>query len=118
MKNMGSIIFLNSEEARKHLFEKGYVYVLRMWRKIGKAKAYVGDPKNKNFLCYVYVEFIKKIKDPRELEPYIDESGFNKIYEWIQDVKKSYRSFSANFLFKITLISKKSWVRRIVKDTI
>ena len=113
---MGSIIFLNSEKVRKHLFEKGYVYVLRMWRKIGKAKAYVGNPKNKDFLCYVYVEFVKKVENPRELEPYVNESGFNSIDEWIQNVKKSYRSFSANFLFKATLIPKKKW--RIFKKTI
>ena len=104
MARCNNIIFFNSEKARKHLLEKGYVYTLRFPRRTGKGKAIKGNNSNREFLCFVYITFIKKIKDPKELEPYVNESGFNSVDEWVNEVKRFHGGFYAQYLYKVKII--------------
>jgi len=102
------VIFFNSKGPREHLLKHGFVYTLRYPRREGKAKAVKGSFKRRyvEFLCYVYIKFVKKIESPEELESYVENSGFKTVREWVDEVKKYYGSFSARYLYRVRKITR------------
>ena len=89
-------MFFNVPEAREHLISKGWVYTLRRERKTGRDTAFYGTLFKKERISPVWVEFVKKIRDMTELEPYLYGSGFDKVEKWW-----SARAEGADFLYYV-----------------
>ena len=80
-------MWFNVKEARQQLLENGFVYTLRPKPYRLRKKLTAGSDilmfdefKKKGSL---YFHFITTIKENHELEPFIEDSGFNSVEEWI-----------------------------------
>lgn len=91
------MIFFNVSEAREQLMTKGLVYTLRATsRTVGRTKAVTGGHYNNTPLCTVEVEKVMVVVSPEELHPYVEQSGFKSVEEWI-----SKAGSSARHLYKV-----------------
>lgn len=95
------------KEAREQLEEHGFVYTLRPQRRnTGKNwyNYFRGDTKKGDvhieFIGYYgHVQLLTEFRDrTQDLEPFVKDSGFNSLEEWLKKAKKS------RFLFKVSLI--------------
>ena len=94
------------KEAREQLETKGFVYTLRQqYRNTGKnwynhfrGGAKKGDVMIEFIGYYGYTQLLLEFRDRTpDLEPFVKESGFNSLEEWLKKAKKS------RYLFKVSL---------------
>ena len=91
-------MFFNISEAREYLLKKGLVYTLRpKMRRTGKDIAYFGSYFKKEEIGPIWIDFIKEVKEPGEVQEYVSDSGFETLEDWWKAAKDS------RFLFKVTL---------------
>lgn len=89
-------MFFNVPEAREYLLKKGLVYTLRpKMRKVGKDTAFYGSFYKKEEIGPIWVDFIKEVKEPGEVQEYVSDSGFGNVEDWWKAAKGS------RFLFKV-----------------
>jgi len=81
------VIWFNVKETREYLLKNGRVYTLRpKIRREGKEiLSYNGFGKK----GLVYVSFVKEIENLRELEEFVEDSGFESVAKWIEKAKES-----------------------------
>lgn len=102
---MNYIIF-NSEKARKHLLEKGFVYTVRKARKKNGYYSAYQTVGGKKFLGSVYLEFVSIVYKPEDLTKFVENSGFSDVEEWLSELKR-FRCKLPAYLYKATLVSEK-----------
>lgn len=92
------VIWFNVREAREYLLSVGRVYTLRpKGRKREECRevlSYGGFGKK----GMVYVSFVKEIEDDRELEMFVEDSGFESVEEWRKKAKDN------RFLYYVMLL--------------
>ena len=87
---MKGVIFFNVPEARMHLLKCGEVFTLREKRKEdGLYAARAGNYYNFEPIGIVLVRYIKLIREPGELEPYVEGSGFLSVEDWLKKARGS-----------------------------
>lgn len=96
-----SVISFEVEEAKNYLEKHGFVYTLRLKKRKRVGKGWYNyfrtDVKRGN----VFIKFIGNFCTfNRKLEPYVKNSGFNSLEEWLKKAKK------ANYLnlYKVHII--------------
>ncbi len=92
------MIWFNSKKAREHLIKNGIVISARKIRKsYGIQKVFYYDEKmNRKYLCIASVEFLEYSNIDEEnnedhkrvLSKYIENSGFNTVNEWVNEIKR------------------------------
>ncbi len=92
------MIWFNSFKARKQLMENHVVVTARkMRRSTGIQKAFYRDERgNTIYLCVVKIELLEYSnvfdEDNRDhkrvLSKYIENSGFDTVNEWVEEIKK------------------------------
>jgi len=84
------VIIIESKKARKHLRETGKIYVFRkrIRKKVGKD--WMTDKAGGSKIADVYVSKVGYWSGItwRILEPFVKQSGFNSMEEWISDITK------------------------------
>ncbi len=87
------------KEARSHLEEYGIVYTLREFsnRRVGKCKYnYFPNDRSRGS---VFIVFIGNFFDKEcELVPYVKDSGFNSLNEWLEKAGKARMLYSVSLL--------------------
>lgn len=93
------VIWFNVKEAREYLLSVGRVYTLRPKRRkreeCKEVLSYDGFGKK----GMVWVSFVKEIEDDRELEEFVEDSGFRSVEEWRKEAKDS------RFLYYVMLLN-------------
>jgi len=93
-------IWVNVKEARDHLLEKGFVYMLRPIRqRKGRDMLSWNGPGKKGMGT---IKLVKEIEATDELEEFVKESGFSSVADWLEKAKES------RFLYRLALISLES----------
>ena len=100
------VMSFSVKQAREFLFSNGFIYTFRTRKRkcVGKDWIRKGK-KSKLKIADVYIEFVKQIKNGRELEPYAEHSGFATVQEWITQIYKLHykRKTITGYLYKVTL---------------
>jgi hypothetical protein len=88
---MNAPVYVNLRSARNQLLTNGVVYTCRHKKRIknnmGVTTARKGNFKKCVELAEVNVEYVGRIEKPRELKPYLKESGFETVKEWVLRIK-------------------------------
>lgn len=85
-------IYFNIKEAREYLLKHGEVYTLRKPRKVGNASIMIGNRYRQNVkkIGNGYVSFVEQIVNDKQLEKYVEQSGFKSIEKWREKSDKKY----------------------------
>lgn len=96
-------------KARKHLISKGSVKTFRFHKRIRLGKDWASVGRGKPKFADIHIAFVKEITSLlTELEPYVSESGFASVGEWVDHITKVNPSFSSSgFLYHVKLIKLK-----------
>jgi len=96
-------------KARKHLVLTGSVKTFRFHKRIMLGKDWASKGRGKPRFADIDITFVKEIDDiMTDLEPYVDESGFASLGEWIDEITKVNPVFSSSgFLYHVKLIELK-----------
>ena len=101
---MNAPIYFNIREARNQLLTNGVVYTCKHKKRIkintGVTMARKGNFRKYLELAKVDVKYIGRIEKPQELKPYLKESGFETVKEWILQIKDGLPSH----LYKVSVI--------------
>lgn len=94
------MIFFNRDNAKHELMHKGLVYTLRSeFRKTGETDAVYGSMAHNTKLCQVLVDRVMKIDSLGDLHPYVHQSGFGSVDDWITAAASSART-----LYRVTRV--------------
>jgi len=93
-------IFFNIKEARDYLIANKMVYTLRKPRKTGDASIMTGNRYRGSVkkIGSGYVSFVEQIVNDKQLEKYVEQSGFKSIEKWREKAK------DCKQLYKVDLI--------------
>ena len=93
-------IFFNIKEARDYLIANKMVYTLRKPRKTGDASIMIGHRYRDSVkkIGNGYVSFVEQIVNDKQLERYVEQSGFKSIEKWREKAK------DCKQLYKVDLI--------------
>ena len=82
-------IFFNIKEARDYLIANKMVYTLRKPRKTGDASIMIGNRYRGSVkkIGNGYVSFVEQIVNDKQLEKYVEQSGFKSIEKWREKAK-------------------------------
>ena len=83
------VIIFDYKEPRDYLEKNGFVYTLR-----SPKRKHVGKDWYNYHRCGIKrgdvdITFIREIEDPEELEPFVYNSGFKTLEDWLKKAKKS-----------------------------
>lgn len=93
-------MFFNVEEAREFLKKYSVVFTLRpKRRREGRDLAVYGSYYKWTRIGAVDVKFVDVITDPKQLEGYVEQSGFETVEDWTAKAHPG-----AKFLFKVSLL--------------
>lgn len=100
------VITFASDRAREFLLKNGCVYTFRLARRSGLGKDWMREKRSGRKMADVYIEEIGEFS-PYKLEPYVKESGFTSLSEWITEIKKLNIILpSKGFLYKVSILKK------------
>ena len=99
------VMIFADENARRQLLSKGIVYTFRTHRRT-EGRDWVTDRRCGRKICNIEVEFIKKVESKEELMAYVDESGFEHIWDWWSAIRKLNPKMKKieGYLYKVTRI--------------
>ena len=88
-KATSASIYFNIPEPRNQLLKNGIAYTCRHKKRIntGVTVARRGNFNKFVELAKVDVKYVGRVEKPQELRPYLKESGFETIKEWISKIK-------------------------------
>jgi hypothetical protein len=96
-------------KARSHLTSTGSVKTFRFHKRVRLGKDWASTGRGKPKFADIHITFVKEIGDLlAELEPYVEESGFASVGEWVDRITKVNPVFSSSgFLYHVELIEVK-----------
>jgi len=89
------------EGAREYLEKNKFVYTLRPFERKYTGEGWYNYHRRDIKRGDVEITFIRKIKDPEELESFVYYSGFETLEDWLKKAKKS------KYLYRVELIENK-----------
>ena len=84
-----TVISFMVKEARKHLEEKGFVCTLRPFKRKYTGESWYNYFRGDTKKGEVYIQFIREIIDPEELQVYAYYSGVETLEDWLKAAKGS-----------------------------
>jgi len=81
-------MIFQSKKARKQLLEKGSVVSFRTNRRKHIDNDWATDKRGGKTICNIFIEEISYMSGPDSLPPYVKESGFDSLEEWITEIRK------------------------------
>jgi len=99
------VTVIENEKIRKKLLEDGWVVIFREEpRSIGKD--WMTDRKGNNKICDVHIAPAGTISSVSMLTPYVKDSGFETLQEWLGEMKRMNPRITRaiGYLYKITKI--------------
>lgn len=101
------VMQFSDEKVRRHLMEKGFVYTFRIRKRKRVGKNWASEGRGKPKFADIYITFVKPAVLLSDLNPYVENSGFNSIGEWIGAVTRVNPVFSdKGYLYLVTLLNK------------
>lgn len=99
------VIIFENEKARKYLLKEGFVYTLRKRKRKRIGKDWMTDRRQGHKIADVHIEEVGSWtgKDWRILEPFVKDSGFTSIEEWMDVVTE----------FSRGEMPKRGWIYRV-----
>ncbi len=82
------VMIFSSTLPRWQLMNKGVVYTFRTHKCKKLGKDWANDGRCKPKLCDITKEFVKEITHARQLEPYVEQSGFLRLNAWISEIRR------------------------------
>jgi len=95
-------IIFASEKACRRLLEKGIVYTFRLKPRLDIGRSWATDRRNGKKIANVYITYVAHLS-LRELAPYVEQSGFESLDEWITAIKELNPKMKVNsgWLYKV-----------------
>lgn len=80
------MIIFSNHKARERLLKKGIVYTFRVRRRRKLGRDWATDRYGGKKICNVMVFEVGSYA-PKQLYPFVKESGFNSLDEWVEEIK-------------------------------
>lgn len=101
------VISFSVKRVRDFLFSNGFVYTFRTRKRKRVGKDWMRKRKRSKLkMADVYIEFVKQVKSGKELEPYVQNSGFATLQEWNTGIRKLHKKLGTpnGWLYKVTIL--------------
>lgn len=97
------VIIFQSEKARKQLLERRSVVTFRTNRRKHIDNDWATDKRGGKKICNIYIEEIDYIEKLDKLSPFREESGFDNLEEWTNEIRKlNKHHMVSGWLYKVT----------------
>lgn len=93
-------------QARAQLLRFGIVYTFRRVKRATIGKSWANEGRGTRKLCDVNIELVKRVTTSEDLLPYVKQSGFYDLTDWLEAIDKfhPYMKTFTGFLYKVTKI--------------
>lgn len=94
-------------KVRQYLMDKGFVYTFRIRKRKQVGKNWASEGRCKPKFADIYITLVKPVNVLLDdLKPYVEESGFSSLGEWVDAITKVNTVFSSKgYLYLVTLLN-------------
>ena len=97
------VMIFQSKKPRKQLLEKGHVVSFRVNRRKHVGNDWATDKRGGKKICNTFIEEIDYIEKLDKLSPFREESGFDNLEEWTNEIRKlNKHHMVSGWLYKVT----------------
>jgi len=80
------VMSFQNQQVLNFLLARGVVYTFRVKKRKHLGKDWINAKRGLPKIANVNVHFVKDVKVMRDLEPYIENSGFGSLQEWLDAI--------------------------------